>query len=89
MAFAVSNTKLTVTGGIRVYSGKWTGAAGDAAGSIDIGSAEVISADFDPNKASGGPTEKPLVSRSVSGSTTTLSVYNKDTVTDGKFKIEY
>lgn len=70
-------------------TGTWTGAAGDAAGTIDIGSANVITADFDPNKSSDGPTEKPFVSRSVSGAITTLSVYNKDTVTDGKFRIEF
>jgi len=89
MAFATSDLKFNVSGSNRVMTGKWTCSAGDTAGTIDIGSANVISAEFDPNLASGGPAEKPLVSRSTSGSTTTLTIYHKQTVTDGKFKIEY
>ena len=89
MAFATSNPVAGNAGNRRVVSGTWTGSVNDNAGTMDVGSANVISADFDPNKASGGPVERPLVSRSVSGAITTLTIYNKQAVTDGKFRVEY
>ena len=88
MAFEITNPSAGTTGNRRTVTGTWTGAIGDAAGSYDIGSPNVISADFDPNLGTGTP-EKPLVSRSVSGNITTLSIYNKQTVTDGKFRVEF
>ncbi len=88
MAFATTNLSAGVSGNHRTVSGSWSGVVGDAAGSIAIGSANVISYDFDPNLTT-GPTEKPICSASTSGNTTTLTVYNHQTVTSGKFRIEF
>lgn len=88
MAFATSNVLAGNAGNRRTVTGVWTSSAGDAPGTISIGSANVTSYDFDPNVSSGS-SEKPLVSASVSGATTTLSVYHHQTITAGKFRIEF
>lgn len=88
MAFATSNPVLRSGGSTRIFTGNWSCSAGDAPGTIDIGAANVIAYDFDPASTS-SPSEKPLVTASTSGSTTTLTVYHHKAVTTGKFRIEY
>lgn len=88
MAFSTSNLQARNYGSTRGMTGNWSCTAGDAPGTIAIGAANVISYDFDPATSS-GPSEKPLVSASTSGSTTTLTIYHHQTVSNGKFKIEY
>ena len=89
MAFATSQLTSGVRGNKRYVSGKWTGSAGDAAGTIVIGSSEVQSVEFDPRIGSSGPAERPLISTSASSGQTTVSVYYKQNVTDGRFTITY
>lgn len=88
MAFATSNLALSNGGNKRVLTGNWSGTVGDTAGSLEIGSGYVSSFDFDPG-VSTGPAEKPLVTASVSNGVTTLSVHYHQTVTSGKFRVEY
>lgn len=88
MAFATSNVVARNYGSTRGVTGNWSCSSGDAPGTLDIGSAGVISFDFDPASTT-SPQEKPLVTASTTGSITTLTVYHHKTVTNGKFKIEY
>jgi len=88
MAFSTSNLVARNYGSSRGMTGTWSCTAGDAPGTIAIGAANVISYDFDSN-TTGSPSEKPLVSQSTSGSTTTLTVYHHQTVTSGRFRIEF
>lgn len=88
MAFATSNLVARNYGNTRVVTGSWSCAAGDSPGTIAVGAANVISYDFDPGLST-GPVEKPFVTSSVSGAITTLTVAHHQTVTAGKFKIEY
>lgn len=88
MAFGTSNLAVKNNGTIRALVGNWSCLSGDAPGTIDIGSGYVASYDFDP-ASTVSPSEKPLVTASVSGGITTLTVYHHKTVTNGKFKIEY
>ena len=88
MAFATSNLVARSTGSTRTMTGSWSAAVGDSPGTIAIGAANVIAFDFDPG-VSTGPTEKPLVTQSVSGAITTLTINHKQTVTAGRFRIEY
>jgi hypothetical protein len=88
MAFSTSNVAVGNNGNRRVLTGNWSCLATDAPGTIVIGSGYVSSFDFDPAVTS-GPAEKPLVSASVSSGQTTLTVNHHQTVTNGKFRVEY
>ncbi len=88
MAFATSNLVVRCPGSTRVLTGNWTCAAGDAPGTIAIGSGAILSSEFDP-RLSLGPSEKPMISTSTTGGVTTVTVYHHATVTAGTFKIEY
>jgi hypothetical protein len=88
MAFATSNLAAHSAGSTRTVTGNWSCTAGDAPGTIVIGSSSVIAYDFDPASTT-SPSEKPLVTASTSGNQTTLTVYHHQTVTTGKFRIEY
>lgn len=89
MAFSTSNVVANSQGSLRSVSGDWTGSAGDSAGSYTVGSARVVSYDFDPGLGSSGPAEKALVSASVSSGQTTLSVFYHQTITAGKFLVVF
>lgn len=89
MAFSTSNLNRQNLGSCNAVSGTWTGTAGDAAGSLVIGSGNVVAYDFDPGLSSNGPSEKPLVSASVASGQTTLSVYYHQTITAGKFRVVF
>jgi hypothetical protein len=85
MALALTYPKVTVSGDAFVYSGVWTAAVGDAAGTVSLGRA-AREAEFYDNMTS-GPKQQRV---SVSGlGTTTLTVHHQATVTDGRFRIVY
>ena len=74
--------------GVSALVGKWTHTDGDANESLAIGGT-VWGARFNPNTTS-GPIEAEVVwSQSVSGTITTITIYNNATVTDGRFIIWY
>ena len=87
MAFATSQIKTESIGSSWLTTGKWTGAVGDAAGTITVRGQEVLSADFYHNKATGGPVNKPEVSWTASAGIATVTVANYATVTAGRFSI--
>lgn len=89
MAFTTSNVQSgMVFGGVKIYLGDWSGTVGDAAGTITLSGGRVYLAVFG-NQDSTGPQEDPDASVSVSGSTITMTVYNHQTVTNGRFFIVY
>ena len=87
MAFATSQVRTESAGSSWRTTGKWTGAVGDAAGTLTVPGAEVLSAAFLPNKSTGGPANPPSVSWTSTGGVATITVSNYVTVSDGRFDI--
>ena len=88
MAFAKTNVQTSVFGDLKVTYGDWTGAIGDAAGTIGVEGGRVYLALFTSQDSSGEIQIAPCrVSVSTSGSVTTVTVYNQETVTTGRFLI--
>lgn len=87
MAFATSNVRVESLGHSWLTTGTWTGAVGDAAGTLTVPGQQVLSGKFDTNLSSGGPTAPVAWSFSASNGVSTVSVYYHQTVTDGKFAI--
>ena len=88
MAFATSNPLAGTAGPFKFYAGAWSGLPGDASGTVTLGGGEVWVCEF-WNSDSDTPKEMPLVDRSISGSTITLTVHNHQDVTNGRFFIIY
>lgn len=89
MAFTTSNVQSGMLfGPMKVYMGSYSGTAGDAPGTITLGGGEVYAA-LVQNHDTTSPSEEPERSVSVSGSTITLTIYNHQTVTRGRFIIFY
>ena len=86
MAFATSNVRRTAFGNLNVTYGDWTGSEGDAAGSIGVEGGRVYKADFTVQDTD-SPVEQPGISVSTSGRVTTVTVYNHQAVTTGRFLI--
>lgn len=88
MAFSTSTiTSTPVAAGLRIITGLWSGAAGDAAGSFTFGGAMIGSLWFDNDANSQSNQIFPAVSSSTTGNITTLTVQNQDNVTNGTFVI--
>lgn len=87
MAFADSLKRTESLGSSWLTTGKWTGTVGDAAGTITVPGQQVLSAQFDTNLSSGGPTGPVAWSYTASNGISTVSVYHHQTVTDGRYAI--
>jgi hypothetical protein len=88
MAFATANVQRSVFGDLNVTYGDWTGAEGDAAGTIGVEGGRVYQALFTSQDSSGAIQIAPCrVSVSTTGQVTTVTVYNQETVTTGRFLI--
>lgn len=89
MAFSTTNVQIAnIAGPVKVYCGDWSGTVGDAPGTITLNGGRVYLAEF-RSEDIGSPQEEPDSAVSVSGSTLTLSVYNHQTVVNGRFIIIY
>lgn len=86
MAFAATNVRKGTAGDIKITAGNWTGAVGDASGSIAVEGSQVYSAFFLTNDTT-GPFQLVPVTYTVSGSVATISVHNREAVTGGTFII--
>lgn len=88
MAFSttVAGTRYLGPGASTLW-GSWSGAAGDAAGTLAIGGV-VLSAIFSKFDSDNGTQILPRVTSSVTGNITTLTINNQDNVTNGYFIIE-
>ena len=88
MAFATANVKSVSLGGaLKLTVGDWSGVAGDAPGSVQIGAGKVYQAQFLPDLAAGPAPVDVAVSPSGTAGIVTLTVYNTATVTAGQFSI--
>lgn len=89
MAFATTNVQTTYFGNLRITYGDWTGAVGDAAGTIGVAGGRVWLAYLASQDASGAyvASVNSPYSSSTSGSVTTVTFYNLDSVTIGRFLI--
>ena len=88
MAFAATNVQRTNIGNLKTTRGDWTGAVGDAAGTIGVEGGRVYFADFNiqPTAPSQYQVSVPY-SVSTSGAVTTITVYYNEAVTAGEFFI--
>lgn len=90
MAFAVSNLRNDTLGSIKVLAGDWTGTAGDADGSLVIATSRVYDVAF---RDAGATTPVDIIYATntavTTGTTTTLTIPNRETVTRGTFIVFY
>ena len=89
MAFATSNVKSQSMGSLSALAGDWTGTVGDANGTLTVGGTRIYSAQFSNQDAVTGEVTFVPWTASTSGSLTTVTVYNHDTVATGRFLIIY
>ncbi len=90
MAFATSGVQSSNAGDLNRLIGTWSGAEGDAAGTVTVGGI-VYNHQFSIHDSQSG--EDRPVPCSISYSTTTglstITVYNKVGVTTGRFSVDY
>lgn len=85
MAFSTTNVKRAVLGNLNVVYGNWSGAAGDAPGTITLSGGEVYLFQFNSNSQ---PYNADIqASSSVSGAIQTVTIYYNEAVTGGTFLI--
>ena len=88
MAFATSNVRKDAFGSLKVTAGDWSGAAGDANGTLAVSGGRVYLSEFTAEDSSGGPVQTiPSFISSTGTSTITMSIANRQTVTNGRFII--
>lgn len=87
MAFATTSVKKSVFGNMKVLVGNWSGAAGDAPGTIQVEGGQVYLANFQPQTSSGPTMVETFSSPSGTAGVVTLTVGNQGTVTNGTFII--
>ena len=90
MAFATANVRNGVAGDLKILAGDWTGTAGDADGTMTIASARIYSAFFRAEDST-TPVDIIYVTNTsvATGTTTTLTIPNRETVVRGRFIIFY
>lgn len=88
MAFATANVKKDYLGALKVTHGTWSGAAGDAAGTIAVEGGTIYMASFSSQDSSGAQIMWPCkISTSGTSGVVTITVYNTAAVTAGRFII--
>ena len=89
MAFTTSNVQTAMlAGGVKFYAGDWSGTVGDAAGTITLAGGRVYLVNIRCEDTT-GPQEDPDATATVSAGIITVSVYNHQTVNNGRFLIIY
>lgn len=89
MAFATSNLKKSYIGNHFRLMGDWTGAVGDADGTVTLKGGRVYKADFMIEDGDQGDDSPVPVTITESSGTLTVTVHNRSTVTNGRFVIEW
>ena len=89
MAFSTSNVQSTVFGNMHITYGQWSGAVGDAAGSITVSGGQVWGCFFVSQDSSGAYMVPTPVKYSVSGTAgvLTVTIYNITSTTAGRFMV--
>jgi hypothetical protein len=88
MAFATANVRRGNCGDIKITAGDWTGAAGDASGTINVEGGRVYGAEISAGDAT-TPTESIPYTYAVGTNTNTITVtfHNRSTTSSGRFII--
>lgn len=89
MAFATSSVKTASGGNLRWLVGNWTGNVGDAAGTVTLKGGSVYLCHFYNQDATSQEDRPTPCDISVSSGTITITVYNHNDVTQGRFIIAY
>lgn len=88
MAFATTNVRKDAFGSLKVTAGQWSGAAGDASGSLGVEGGIVYLAAFSSQDGAGTQIQHPVtVIPSGTAGVVTLTVGNVSDVTAGRFLI--
>lgn len=87
MAFATSNVRRSAFGDLKVTAGDWTGSAADASGTFAVEGGRVYFAQFSIEDPSTPTQSVPWECAAASGSTSTLTIHNRNTVARGRFVI--
>ena len=91
MAFSATvrgNAYLGGAGGLKVTYGEWSGVPGDTAGTVSVSGGYPLLAVFQKFDAIDNTYQIiPRIEISVSGSVTTITIENQDTVVTGRFFI--
>ena len=90
MPFVTSNVKLESAGSLWRLVGNWSGAVGDATGTVGVGG-RVWDVNFGIQDAQ-SQEDRPVptsISQNTTTGVSTVSVYNKSAVTTGNFSITY
>lgn len=86
MAFATSNVRKGTAGDIKITAGNWTGALGDASGTIGVEGSQVYAVVFTTNDTT-SPWQIVPYTYTVSGAVSTITIHNREAVTAGTFII--
>lgn len=86
MAFATSNIRKGTVGDLKLTAGMWTGAIGDASGTLGVEGTQIYFVSFETNDLT-GPNQKVPITWSTTGAVTTLTVHNREGVTAGTFLV--
>jgi hypothetical protein len=88
MAFATSNVRRGVMGDLKVTAGDWTGAAGDASGTITVEGGRVYGAEISAGDAT-TPSEAVPYTYAAGTNTNTVivTIHNRSLATQGRFVI--
>lgn len=89
MAFATSQVYPDVCGTMKMLKGAWSGTAGDAPGTFAVAGGIIHEAMFQDMDSTGPTTYIAPTSNSTSGYITTITVYNNQNVTSGRFVIKF
>lgn len=85
MAFATSNVMKSYFGNLKVTVGDWTGAAADVPGTFTVEGGRTYLIRFSDQDGSTPFQIDIPISVTQSGATSTITVYNQQSVTTGRF----
>lgn len=89
MAFATTNVNVASVGNLNCLVGNWTGAIGDASGTVSIKGGNVYLVSFYNQDASSQEDRPTPCDISYSSGTITITVHNHSGVTTGRFIVIY
>ena len=89
MAFATASVKTASGGNLRWLVGNWSGAVGDASGSVTVKGGSVYLCHFYNQDATSQEDRPTPCDISVSSGTITITVHNHVAVTNGRFILAY
>ena len=84
MAFAATNQRKGTAGDLKITAGNWTGAVGDASGTVTVEGSQLYLAAFPTNDTT-GPFQFVPYTWTVSGAVITITVHNREAVTGGTY----